>query len=253
MAFPVALEDEEYYSDQGCRGKWDHPLRTIDKGQDIRGRRTERRKATAHRTGAMKKRKGNWGKTPWTVEFRAKARDLPEFVDVAIVGGGCTGLSAAAIVKKLAPEKSVLLLEGEKVGNGASGRTGGMALAETAAGKLPRLGDVLKGYRAILQELKVKAELTLPGVWELARGTRTMDGKTVRALRRSPINWNDSGKLRAVGRVPGGSVDPGRVVAGLARAAEGAGAQIAEHAELIGLEFGGRLKLQIARRRGGFE
>jgi len=80
-----------------------------------------------------------------------------------------------------------------------------------------------------------------------------MDGKTVRALGRSPINWNDSGKLRAVGRVPGGSVNPGKVVAGLARAAEAAGAQIAEHAELMGLEFGGRLKLQVERRRGGFE
>jgi glycine/D-amino acid oxidase-like deaminating enzyme len=203
----------------------------------------------------MKKRKrtGNWGKTPWRVDFRAKARDLPDLVDVAIVGGGFTGLSAAAIVKKLAPRKSVLLLEAERVGNGASGRTGGIALAETAAGKLPGLGDVLKGYRAILRKLKVKADLTLPGVWELARGTRTMEGKTVRAMRRSPINWNDSGILRAVSRVPGGSVNAGKVVAGLARAAEAAGAQIAEQSELIGLEFGGRLKLQVERRRGGFE
>jgi glycine/D-amino acid oxidase-like deaminating enzyme len=198
----------------------------------------------------MKRRTGNWGKAPWTVNFRAKARDLPAGVDIAIVGGGFTGLSAAAIAKGLAPKKSVLLLEAERVGNGASGRTGGMALAETAAGNLPGLGDVLRGYRTILHKLKIEADLKLPGVWELARGTRTMDGKRVRALRGSPVCWNDSGKLRAVRKVPGGSVDPGKVVAGLARAAERAGVQIAERAEVTGVEFGEPLKLRIIRRRG---
>jgi len=58
----------------------------------------------------MKKRTGSWGKAPWTVDFRAKARELPGAVDVAIVGGGFTGLSAAATLKRLAPAKSVLLL-----------------------------------------------------------------------------------------------------------------------------------------------
>src|SRR6185295_11290061 len=116
----------------------------------------------------MKRPTGNWGKTPWEIDFRAKTRTLPEKVDVAIVGGGFTGLTAAAMVKRLAPEKSVLLLEAGCVGNGASGRTGGMVLAETAAGSLPGLGDVLKGYRKILRELGVKADLALPGVWEVA-------------------------------------------------------------------------------------
>src|SRR5262245_218031 len=199
----------------------------------------------------MKKRKGDWGKTPWTVDFRSKARNLPEgVVDVAIVGGGFTGLSAAALVKGLAPDKSVLLLEAGRVGNGASGRTGGMALAETAAGNLRGLGDVLQGYREILRELKIAADLRLPGVWELARGTRTMEGKRVRAIGRSPINWNDSGKLRAVRKVPGGTVDPAKVVAGLARAAERAGAHIAERAEVADVEFGEPLKLHIIQRRG---
>lgn len=210
-----------------------------------------RLRSLPHRTEAMKKTTGNWGKTPWTIEFRAKAKALPEKVDIAIVGGGFTGLAAAATAKRLAPKKSVLLLEAERVGNGASGRTGGMALSETAAGNLPGLGDVLKGYRRILRELGVKADLASPGVWELARGTRSMEGKPVHAMKRSPIEWNDLGTLRAVSTVPGGAVNPGKVVAGLARAAQRAGAQIAEDTVLEKIEFTQPVKLHLRRTRGG--
>jgi glycine/D-amino acid oxidase-like deaminating enzyme len=194
----------------------------------------------------MNKPTTNWGKTPWTIDFRAKAKSLPTQVAVAIVGGGFTGLTAGAILKRLAPERSVLLLEAERVGNGASGRTGGMVLAETAAGDLPCLGNVLKGYRRVLQELGVNADLVLPGVWELARGPRSMEGKPVHAMKRSPIEWNDSGTLRAVAKVPGGAVNPGKVVAGLARAAQKAGVQIAENTLVEKLEFKKKVGLHVA-------
>ncbi|MEW5733358.1 MAG: FAD-binding oxidoreductase [Thermodesulfobacteriota bacterium] len=46
-------------------------------------------------------------------------------VDVAIVGGGFTGLSTAYHIKKDAPGTSVALLEAEIIGFGASGRNGG--------------------------------------------------------------------------------------------------------------------------------
>jgi glycine/D-amino acid oxidase-like deaminating enzyme len=199
----------------------------------------------------MTRAKGNWGETPWTIRFRAKARPLPERVNVAIVGGGFTGLAAAATVKRLAPEKSVLLLEAERLGNGASGRTGGMVLSETAAGDLPGLGDVLRGYKRILRELGVKGDLTLPGVWELARGEKSMDGKPVRAMKRSPIEWTDLQTLRVVGKVPGGSVNPGKVLAGLALAAERAGAQIAESAAVEKLEFFKPVRLHVRKREKG--
>ena len=197
------------------------------------------------------KSNGNWGETPWKVAFRAKAGTLPEEVDVAIVGGGFTGLAAAAMVKRLARERSVLLLEAERVGNGASGRTGGLVLGETAAGDLPGLGDVLQGYPRILEELGVTADLRLPGVWELARGTTSMDGKPVHAITGSPIEWSDSGKLEAVGTVPGGSVDPGKVVTGLARAAEKAGARIAERSRVAKIEFREPVRLYVERTRAG--
>jgi len=144
------------------------------------------------------------------------------------VGGGFSGLSAAAWLRRLAPERSVVVLESSSLGDGASGRTGGLALAETAAGKLPGLGDVLAGHKKILSALHIDSRLTLPGVWELARSG---------SAKRSPISWNDSGELRAVRLVPGGTVDPGKVLSGVARAAERAGAQIFEHAEVAELDF----------------
>lgn len=47
--------------------------------------------------------------------------------DVAIVGGGFTGLWTAYFLKKLDPTVRVSLLEGETIGYGASGRNGGEA------------------------------------------------------------------------------------------------------------------------------
>jgi gamma-glutamylputrescine oxidase len=51
-------------------------------------------------------------------------------VDMAIIGGGYTGLSCAYHVGKILPGKSVVILEAREVGNGASGRNGGMVLTQ---------------------------------------------------------------------------------------------------------------------------
>ena len=199
----------------------------------------------------MKPKKPDWGTTPWKISFRGGVRRLPEHVDFAIVGGGFTGLTAAAWLARGASKKSVLLLEAASLGNGASGRTGGMVLAQTAAGDLPGLGDVLRGYKKTLKELRVAADLDLPDVWEIARGSRSMEGKSVRPLKRSPIDWSDSGRVRAVGKVPGGTVDPGKVVSGLARAAANRGAQIVEDAEVVKIEFAVPVRLHVRRKSGG--
>src|SRR5450759_5973369 len=50
--------------------------------------------------------------------------DLPDSVDVVVVGGGLTGLSAARRSAELGA--SVVLLDGERIGWGASTRNGGM-------------------------------------------------------------------------------------------------------------------------------
>ena len=172
-----------------------------------------------------------WGQPPWQINFTPAKQPLPREADFAIVGAGFTGLAAAASLRLHAPDKSVVVLETGRIGAGASGRTGGMVLAESAAGDLPGLGDVLAGLQQILAELSrasgvpiaERAELALPGAWEIARKNTRKD---------SPIEWHDSGTLRVTGEVPGGTLNPGKMVGSLARAAERLGAIIVENARV---------------------
>ena len=52
-------------------------------------------------------------------------------VDVAVLGGGFTGLSAAYYIRSISPHKRVVVLEAKGCGNGASGRNGAMVLTMT--------------------------------------------------------------------------------------------------------------------------
>jgi glycine/D-amino acid oxidase-like deaminating enzyme len=162
----------------------------------------------------------HWGEPLWTIDFRPQKNELPEKTDFLVIGGGFSGLSAAAWLGRMAPAKKVVLLEAQTIGSGASGRTGGMALAETAAGDLPGLGDVLGGYADTITEFGIDCDFSLTGAWEIGRSGGTNN---------SPISWNDSGTLRVVNEVPGGTIDPGKMVAGLARGAQEAGITICEH------------------------
>ena len=104
---------------------------------------------------------------------------------------------------------------------------------------------MLAGYKKILSALRVDAGLELPGVYELGRSNPAKD---------SPICWSDAGDLQVVRTVPGGPVDPGKVVAGLARAAEPAGAQILEHTEVHVIEYSNPLRLRVGHKvRGRFQ
>ncbi len=169
-----------------------------------------------------------WGLPPWTIDFHSEQLAVPDEVDFAIVGGGFTGLTAAAWLRHLEPNKRVALFEASRIGAGSSGHTGGMTLADTAAGELPGLGDVLAGCSSILQELQVHCDLTLPGALEIGR-----EG----IMPNSPISWNDSGRLGVTREVPGGTIDPGKMLSGLAQTASKRGALIVENAPVEGLTF----------------
>jgi glycine/D-amino acid oxidase-like deaminating enzyme len=179
----------------------------------------------------------HWGPTPWTVDFSPGKQPLPTHVNIAVVGGGSSGLSAAANAKRLDSTKTVALFEAEKIGARSSGHTGGLALAETASGDLPGLGDVLGGLSAILNDLAISCDLHLPGVYELDRTTENA---------KSPIRWTDNGALRVGKEVPGGTIDPGKMVTGLARAAAERGVLIFEQSRIDRVEFTEPMVLHIA-------
>jgi glycine/D-amino acid oxidase-like deaminating enzyme len=187
-----------------------------------------------------------WGRPPWKISFTPSRHKLPAQVDFAVIGGGFTGLAAASWLRLLAPDKSVAVFEAARIGAAASGRTGGMVLAETAAGNQPGLGDVLAGFRAILEKLKVRCDLGLSGAWEIAR--QPGSGKSM--PKPSPIEWNDSGTLRVVNEVPGGTLDPGKLVSGLARAAQRHGAQIHENHRVQHINWNASPELHLTTGRG---
>lgn len=73
---------------------------------------------------------------------------IPEKVDVAIIGGGYTGLSAARTLAKRGAK--VVVLEAETIGWGASSRNGGMTLTGLKVG----MAVILKKYgRELAREL----------------------------------------------------------------------------------------------------
>src|SRR2546422_8362274 len=92
--------------------------------------------------------KPRWGQPPWRIDFEAEARPLPEEVDVAIIGGGFTGLAVAAWLRRLAPEKTVAVLKAQRLGAGASGRPGGAAPRGPPPGRPPRGRGVVPGAPA---------------------------------------------------------------------------------------------------------
>ena len=109
-------------------------------------------------------------------------------------------------------------------------------------GRSAGLGNVLGGLERILAELDVDCDLSLPGAFEIGRS---------KGLAHSPIQWNDSGILRVLKKVPGGTLDPGKLVAGLARAADERGATIVESHPVTQVEWQRRPVVHAVVHAGG--
>jgi len=177
-----------------------------------------------------------WGQPPWEIDFCPRTQPLPAEVDVAIIGGGFTGLAAAAWLGRLSPGTKVAVLEAGALGAGASGRTGGVALDETAAGPLPGLGAVLDAFTQALDEFQIQCDLERTGAWEISRQQGRAD---------SPLAWQDSGVLRVAHEVSGATVDPASLLTSLARAAETCGAALYPHTRVRELRFEHPLRLEL--------
>jgi gamma-glutamylputrescine oxidase len=172
----------------------------------------------------------DWGSSPWDTDPGLARAPLPERVEVAVVGAGVTGVSAAYHLARRG--RSVALLDAGTVGAGASGRTGGLVLESTAAGALEGVRSCVETLKQIVHEEDIACDLRLGGVWELEH-------------RRGPSPcaalWPDGETMLCIaGKEPGGSADPGALLRGLAAAAARAGAGIHENVAVHGIEPGAR-------------
>ena len=145
-----------------------------------------------------------------------------------MIGAGLTGVSAAYHLARRGI--GVALLDAGAVGTGASGRTGGLVLEGTAAGNLDRVASCVEALRQVVDEADVACDLRLGGVWELEH-------------RRGPSPcaalWPDGDTMLCIaGKEPGGSVDAGALLRGLAGAAHRAGAAVHDHVAVHAVEPG---------------
>ncbi len=170
-----------------------------------------------------------WGEPLWSFPIGVSPHPLVDgmTVDVAIVGAGFTGLATAHYVLRHSPALRVAVFEAHSIGAGASGRTGGLVLEDTAVGPLDGVGDCVATLQALVAAEGIACDFQVHGAWEIGRQGGLPD---------SPLQWTDQGILQVVHEIPGGAFDPRRFLAGLLGGIERAGGQVFEQAPVTGLQ-----------------
>lgn len=153
-----------------------------------------------------------WGLPVWQGTSPAYRSGWPEKdgYDIAVIGAGFTGLSCALHVIAASPGASVVLLEAGEVGNGASRRSGGMVLDHTAGGPHPDFENCIDYFENFINSRGISCGFRRTGCFEVAR----TGGESS-----SPIAWEDSGTVKVSRRIGGGTVDPAKLLYGLADSA----------------------------------
>jgi len=192
------------------------------------------------------------------------AEPLPKTADVAVIGAGFTGLSAALALAKRGAK--VVVLESETIGWGASSRNGGMVLTGLKLGANKLIStygrdlarriyaaslESIASVERIVQEENIACDFTRTGHLEVAYKQMHFDdyARQVEVIARE---FNH--QLKIVPRYElrseigsdiyfGGMVDeisagvnPARYVAGLGAAALRAGVRICEHTRLQNIQ-----------------
>jgi glycine/D-amino acid oxidase-like deaminating enzyme len=179
--------------------------------------------------------------------------------DLAVIGGGFSGLWTALLAKEANPGRSVVLIEGNRIGSAASGRNGGFCDASLTHGAengrerfpaefdtLQRLGtENLTAIEAAVSRYDIDCEFERTGSVAAATepyqvdvlrtdansyGATFLDAEAVRAEVNSPTylagTWDKDGTAM---------VHPAKLAWGLAAACEGIGVRIAERTPATGL------------------
>lgn len=218
-----------------------------------------------------------------TAEFPSvdASRPLPQVLDVAVIGAGFTGLSAARTLAKRGARVGVL--EGETIGWGASSRNGGMVLTGMKLGVKQLISMYgreltrrmyaaslasIDGVEQIVREEQIQCDFSRCGHLEVACKQKHFDAYERQAelievefqhklgvVRRSDLSAEIGSSIYYGGMVDETSAgcNPARYVAGLARSALNAGAEICEHTRVNAIERGslqGELGWKISTSRG---
>jgi glycine/D-amino acid oxidase-like deaminating enzyme len=188
------------------------------------------------------------------------SRPLPDRVDVAVIGAGFTGLSAARTLVKRGVR--VAVLESETIGWGASSRNGGMVLTGMKLGVnklISMYGRELtqRMYAAslasidsveqIVREEGIDCDFARCGHLEVACKQKHFDdyarqaeviarefNHQLRVVQQSELSSEIGSSIYYGGMVDeiSAGLNPAKYVAGLARAAMKAGAEVYEHARV---------------------
>ena len=179
--------------------------------------------------------------------------------DLAVIGGGFTGLWTALLAKQANPGRSVVVVEGNRVGWAASGRNGGFcdaSLTHGAANGRERFGDEfatlqrlgeqnLTAIQTAVGELGIDCGFERAGTLEVATeeyqvvelreaaeldGSTFLDAAAVRAEVNSPTYLAGAWDAERTALV-----DPARLAWGLAAACERIGVRIVERTPATGL------------------
>ena len=206
----------------------------------------------------------NYWLTTTEVPTTDATRPLPEMIDVAVIGAGFTGLSAARTLAQRGAK--VAVLEGETIGWGASSRNGGMVLTGMKLGvnKLISMYGRERTQRMyaaslasidcveeIVREEAIDCDFSRCGHLEVACKQKHFDdyarqaeviarefNHTLRVVQKTELSSEIGSKIyygAMVDEVSAGC-NPARYVGGLARAAMKAGAQIFEHIRVLTVE-----------------
>jgi gamma-glutamylputrescine oxidase len=186
-----------------------------------------------------------------------------EFTDLAIVGGGFTGVSAAWHLNRRLPNLRIVLLEAKTIGSGASGRSGGQALTgingvEPAdAERARRIYDVTKQGIDLIEQLvtehSLDAGFSRRGCLEVFTASKTAEAAHERVEERIregiPLRWLPAAAFSLRG-VQGAILDPaaGRVngiglLRGLRKLLVERGVTICERTPAMSIEEGSEIRI----------
>ncbi len=190
-------------------------------------------------------------------------------VDVAIVGGGFTGLATAHFLKRMEPSLNVALLEAQVIGYGASGRNAGFSMTlfglslsvtatlygrERALSAHRYMEEAVETLENLVRDHEIDCDYERPGFLRVAT-TPTQVRRIQKELELADrmgirdVEWLDAEQVRAEVDSPTylgawweprcGLVNPAKLARGMRTVVEGQGVAVHERSPVTALRLDG--------------